>query len=46
MLVIVPMDIVLELSGDLGVLVFTALVIGLLIRLRQRAKQTRKVSVG
>jgi len=36
MLVFVPMDIILELSGDLGVLVFTALVIGLLIRLRQR----------
>ncbi len=39
MLVIVPMDIVLEISGDVGVLVFTALVIGLLIRLRQRVEQ-------
>ncbi len=39
MLVIVPMDVSLELSGDVGVLVFTALVIGLLIWLRQRVKR-------
>lgn len=42
MIVFVPMDILLELSGDVGVLVFTALVIALLIRLRQRAKQVDK----
>ena len=34
----VPMDIILEISGDVGVLVFPALVIGLLLRLRQRAR--------
>jgi hypothetical protein len=39
-LVFVPMDIILEISGDLGVLVFTAVIIGLLIRLRQRAKRS------
>ncbi len=42
MLVFVPMDALLEISGDVGVLVFTALVIGLIIRLRQRVKQTKK----
>ncbi len=41
-LIFVPMDIILEISGDVGVLVFTALVIGLLIRLRQRVKQVDK----
>jgi hypothetical protein len=41
-LIFVPMDIALELSGDVGVLVYTALIIGLLIRLRQRAKQAYK----
>jgi len=37
-LIFVPMDIVLEINGDLGVLVLTALVIGLLVRLHQRVK--------
>ena len=46
-LIFVPMDIILELGGDVGVLVFTALVIGLLIRLRQRIKQANKLlSIG
>jgi len=40
--VFVPMDIILEISGDVGVLVFTALVIGLLVRLRKRIKQAEK----
>jgi hypothetical protein len=38
-LIFIPMDILLEISGDAGVLVYTALIIGLLIRLRQRAKR-------
>jgi hypothetical protein len=38
-LIFVPMDIMLEISGDVGVLVYTALIIGLLIWLRQRAEQ-------
>jgi len=42
MLIFVPMDIILEIGGDIGVLVYTALVIGLLIRLRQRIKQVYK----
>ena len=42
MLVFVPMDIILEISGDVGVLIFTAAIIGLLIRLRQRIKQADK----
>jgi hypothetical protein len=47
MLVFVPMDVLLEISGDVGVLVFTALVIGLLIRLRQRIKRANKLlSIG
>ena len=37
--IFVPMDIILEISGDVGVLVYTTLIIGLLIWLRQRAKQ-------
>jgi hypothetical protein len=41
-LVFVPIDITLELSGDVGVLVFTAIVIGLLIRLRQRYQHVEK----
>ncbi len=43
MLVIIPIDIILETSGDVGVLIFTALVIGLLIRLRQRVKLAEKL---
>ncbi len=42
MLIFVPMDIMLEIGGDVGVLVYTALIIGLLIRLRQRVKQADK----
>jgi hypothetical protein len=42
MLVFVPMDILLEISGDVGVLIYTAAIIGLLIRLRQRIKQAEK----
>jgi hypothetical protein len=38
MLIFIPLDIMLEISGDIGVLVYTALIIGLLIWLRQRAK--------
>jgi hypothetical protein len=41
-LVFVPIDITLEFSGDFGVLVFTAIVIGLLIRLRQRYQHVEK----
>jgi len=41
-LIFVPMDIMLEISGDIGVLAFTALIIGLLIWLRQRIKQANK----
>jgi hypothetical protein len=41
-LVFVPIDVTLELSGDFGVLVFTAIVIGLLIRLRQRSQHGEK----
>jgi hypothetical protein len=41
-LVFVPIDVALELSGDVGVLVFTAIVIGLLIRLRQRYQHGEK----
>jgi hypothetical protein len=43
MLIFIPMDIMLEISGDIGVLVYTGLVIGLLIWLRQRVKQAGKV---
>jgi hypothetical protein len=39
MLIFIPMDIMLEISGDFGVLVYTALFIGLLIWLRQRVKR-------
>jgi len=39
MLIFIPMDIMLEISGDFGVLVYTALIIGLLIWLRQRVKR-------
>jgi hypothetical protein len=41
MSIFVPIDIILELGGDVGVLVFTAIVIGLLIRLRQRFKHAK-----
>jgi hypothetical protein len=34
-LVFIPIDALLELSGDIGVLAFTAIIIGLLIWLRQ-----------
>ena len=39
MLIFIPTDVILEFRGDVGVLAFTALVIGILIRLRRRAKQ-------
>ena len=39
MVVFIPMDIVLELEGDIGVLVYTGLVFGLLIFLRRRWKR-------
>jgi hypothetical protein len=39
MLIFIPMDIMLEISGDVVVLVYTALIIGLLIWLRQRVKR-------
>jgi len=42
MLVFVPMDVLLEISGDVGVLIYTAAIIGLLIRLRQRIKQAER----
>ncbi|HYU87640.1 MAG TPA: hypothetical protein VEL52_02965 [Candidatus Bathyarchaeia archaeon] len=42
MLIFVPIDIILEIGGDIGVLVHTALVIGLLIWLRERIKQAEK----
>jgi hypothetical protein len=38
-LIFIPMDIMLEISGDVGVLAYTGLIIGLLIWLRQRIKQ-------
>jgi hypothetical protein len=41
-LIFIPMDIMLEISGDIGVLVYTAVIIGLLIWLRQRAKLFHK----
>jgi hypothetical protein len=41
-LIFVPIDVLLELSGDFGVLVFTAAVIGLLIRLHQRSQHVQK----
>src|SRR2546426_567543 len=39
-LVFVPIDVLLELGGDIGVLAFTAIIIGTLIRLRLRVKRT------
>jgi hypothetical protein len=42
MSIFVPIDVLLELGGDVGVLVFTAVVIGLVIRLRQRFKHLEK----
>jgi hypothetical protein len=41
-LVFIPIDVLLELGGDIGVLAFTAIVIGLLIRLRQRYRHLEK----
>jgi hypothetical protein len=41
-LVFVPIDATLELSGDVGVLVFTALIVGLLIWLRKRFKHAEE----
>jgi hypothetical protein len=41
-LIFIPMDIMLEISGDVGVLVYTALIIRLLIWLRHRAKLADK----
>jgi hypothetical protein len=45
-LVFVPIDVALELTGDIGVLVFTATIIGLLIWLRQRFKHVEKSPQG
>jgi hypothetical protein len=42
MVIFVPMDVILEFGGDFGVLIFTALIIGLLVWLRQRIKQPAK----
>jgi hypothetical protein len=42
MSIFVPIDVILELGGDVGVLVFTTTVIGLLIRLRQRFRHGKK----
>jgi len=44
MVIFVPMDVILELGGDAGVLIFTATIIGLLFLLRQRAKRGYKSS--
>jgi hypothetical protein len=41
-LIFIPLDIALELGGDLGVLIFTALIIGILLRLRQQANASGK----
>jgi hypothetical protein len=41
-IIFVPMDVMLEISGDVGVLIFTAFIIGLLMWLRQRVKQVDK----
>jgi hypothetical protein len=41
-LVFVPIDVLLELGGDVGVLGFTAIIIGLLIWLRQRYQYVQK----
>jgi hypothetical protein len=41
-LVFIPIDVILELSGDIGVLAFTAMIIGLLIRLRRRYQHLEK----
>jgi hypothetical protein len=38
-LIFVPMDIVLELGGDVGVLLFTAFILAIVIGLRRRAKR-------
>jgi hypothetical protein len=42
MIIFIPIDIMLEISGDIGVLAYTALIMGLLFRLRQGAKQANK----
>jgi hypothetical protein len=44
MVIFVPMDVILELGGDFGVLIFTATIIGLLVWLRQRIKQPAKAN--
>jgi hypothetical protein len=41
-LIFIPMDIMLEIGGDIGVLGYTALIIGLLIWLHQRVEQVDK----
>ena len=45
-LVFVPIDIILELSGDVGVLLFTGLMFGILIWLRQRSKRSTTQIAG
>ena len=41
-IIFVPMDLLLEISGDVGVLAYTALIFGLLIWLRQRIRRVDK----
>jgi hypothetical protein len=43
-LVFVPLDIVEELGGDTGVLLFTGLVLAMLMLLRRRARRFGKVN--
>jgi hypothetical protein len=45
MLIFVPIDIMLEIGGDVGVLAYTALIMGLLIWLRRRVRQAEKFPV-
>ncbi len=42
LLIFVPIDIIIEIGGDIGVFFYTALIIGLLTRLRRRVKQADK----
>jgi hypothetical protein len=42
-LVFVPIDVLAELGGDVGVLIFTALIIAMIIRIRQRFKRAGRL---
>ena len=44
-LVFVPIDIIGELGGDVGVLLFTGLILAMLILLRQRARHFRQTNL-